>query len=126
MMRAIRKATEDGEHMAVAQYLDCTGALWCHVPNGGHRHLAVAAKLKRMGVKAGVPDFLVFDPPPGMPSAVGVALELKAHGGRVSKQQRGWLDDLQDRRWLAMVALGAGDAITRLRACGYLPGGRSR
>lgn len=30
-----------------------------HIPNGGSRHKAEAAKLKGMGVKAGVPDLLL-------------------------------------------------------------------
>ena len=31
-------------------------ALLFAIPNGGHRHKAVAAKLKAEGVRAGVPD----------------------------------------------------------------------
>ena len=120
----MRWSNEDAEHIVVAEYLDALGVRWFHCPNGGHRFPSVGRKLRKMGVKPGVPDFIIVDPPPGIPDAVGVAVELKANGGRVTKAQREWLDDLQDRRWLAMVAIGAGDAISKLAACGYVSGGK--
>lgn len=33
-----------------------------HIPNGGHRHIYVATKLKRQGVKPGVGDVFVMIP----------------------------------------------------------------
>ncbi len=53
---------------AVARYLDaCPGALWCHVPNEAKRGPKLAAMLKSQGLKAGVPDVLIFTPPPALP-----------------------------------------------------------
>ena len=36
-----------------------------HVPNGGRRDIREAAKFKRMGVKAGVPDLVLLYPSGG-------------------------------------------------------------
>lgn len=55
--------SEEAEQRALAQWLDLHRILWCHVPNGGQRSKAVAGKLKAAGVKAGVPDVLVFNQP---------------------------------------------------------------
>lgn len=49
-------------HMAVAKHLEewaWPSAFWWHTPNGEKRDPATAAKLKRMGVKPGVHDFLI-------------------------------------------------------------------
>jgi hypothetical protein len=63
-----------------------------HSPNGGHRHKAVAAKLKLMGTKRGFPD-LVFYHPVGKWS--GLVIEAKARkGGRTSTEQKDWLEIL--------------------------------
>lgn len=55
--------SEEHEQRALAQWLDLNRILWCHVPNGGQRSKAVAGKLRAAGVKAGVPDVLIFDRP---------------------------------------------------------------
>jgi len=121
------KMTEDQEQQALAAWLDAKGLLWCHVPNGGSRNVREAAKLKRMGVKPGVPDVLIFERPHQskgrLPFAKhGVAIELKrADGGPsdVRDSQRRWLDALYDRGWLCKVAFGADDAIVWLESLGY-------
>ncbi|MBC3486703.1 VRR-NUC domain-containing protein [Pseudomonas sp. SWRI50] len=46
-----------------------------HVPNGGHRIKAVAAKLKGQGVKAGVPDLVL---PMARGGYFGLYIEFKA------------------------------------------------
>ena len=53
---------ENALHMHACQWLrkEVKGLLIFHVPNGEHRHIAVAKKLQRMGVKPGVADFLAF------------------------------------------------------------------
>lgn len=112
--------TEDDIQLAVAQTLDDLGLLWCHVPNGEKRTEAVGRKLKRLGVKRGVPDVLIFDPPPAYPVAVGAALELKTAKGRVSRHQVWWVDGLRERMWLAAVVRGPEEAAERLKEWGYV------
>lgn len=124
--------TEEQEQRALATWLDLMRVTWCHVPNGGHRHAAVAGKLRAAGVKAGVPDVLIFDrlecQDGDRPDAAlvdrGVALELKrskAKGvatGRVSEEQSRWHAALLVRGWIVLVAYGANDAIAQLTALG--------
>lgn len=83
--------TEEQIQAAVAQFLDRalpTDAVWFHPPNGGHRHAAVAAKLKWAGVKPGVPDVVVVW------KGRAIFIELKAKGGSLSDAQKQMQSDL--------------------------------
>lgn len=72
-----------------------------------------------MGVKAGVPDILIFTPPPDA-DAVGAALELKASKRtRVTPAQLQWIEDLRDCGWVARVCYGADESIRWLKSIGY-------
>lgn len=73
------------------------------IPNGGQRHIAVAAKLKAEGVKAGVPD--IFLPAP-RGNSHGLYIELKARGGKVSEAQREMLAALAGQGYACLVAYG--------------------
>jgi len=110
--------TEEQVQNAVAEYLDALGVLWCHSPNGGKRDKIAGARLRRQGAKPGVPDVLIFGRPPSG-DFVGAALELKIKGGRVSEQQRGWLDALEDRGWFTAVCVGVDEAIKTIEFLGY-------
>lgn len=113
---------EDGEQRLLAMWLNLRGWLWTHCPNGGRRTIGVARKLKAAGTKRGVPDVLIFSPPPKQPAggAVGVAIELKrAKGGRVSPDQKRFMDGLQECGWVCYVAHGATPAIKFLKELGY-------
>jgi len=55
------------------------------IPNGGQRHPAVGAKLKREGVLAGVWDVFVCVPVDGYS---GMWLEMKVHPNRLTKTQQ--------------------------------------
>lgn len=107
--------TEDQEQRIVAQFLDLIGFRWSHTPNEGKRNVINGARLKAAGMKRGCPDILIFDRPPDS-DYVGVAIELKRQkGGRLSDEQREWLDALSDRGWLARCCKGADEAIKFVR-----------
>ena len=119
----ILNVSEADHQKALADWLDAIGVLWFHPPNGGHRHRAVAARLKAEGVKAGVPDVWILTPPPRVPDARGVVVELKKKGGRLSSAQRRWLDELAGLGWLTFVSHGWRPAVEWLEGLGY---GRGR
>ena len=118
--KALPVPYEETDQIELAKWLDMRGVLWTHPPMGGLRDKAVAARLQRMGAKAGVPDCLIFTRPPNMTQYVGTALELKRlRGGTVRKKQGQWLDDLEREHWYPVVARGLHDAIDQLERLGY-------
>ena len=81
----MRNNLEDGLHFAVAQYLKLClrdSVVWCHVPNGEKRDIRYAAKLKRMGTKAGWPDIQLFH------DGKAYFIELKSPKGQLSQSQK--------------------------------------
>lgn len=68
-------------------------ALMFAVPNGGHRHIFVARKLKAEGVKAGVPDICL---PVPRGDYAGLWIELKVKGNKPTEVQRQWHKNLAD------------------------------
>jgi len=112
--------TEADEQRVLASYLDHLHLLRFHCPNEARRSPQLGRRLKQLGLRAGVADCLIFDPPPAKPHCRGVALELKRqHGGRLSKAQEEWLDEIRKRGWYAVVCHGADDAIRTMRCLGY-------
>jgi hypothetical protein len=100
--------------------MDLRRILYFAVPNGGWRNKITAARLKRTGTKAGVPDLLIIDYPPKHPCFVGTAIEMKrAKGGKVSDAQERWMRAMEERGWLTMVCRGADEAIRKLTEAGY-------
>lgn len=91
--------------------------LWA-TPNGGNRHIATAVKLKREGVRAGVPD-ITFAYPVG--NYHGLYIELKrVKGGHVSDAQKKMIAHLIASGFAVSVCKGASDAIGVLTS--YLAG----
>ena len=75
-----------------------------HIPNGGTRNKAEAARLKAEGVKPGVPD-LCLPVPRGQYHGLYIELKRK-HGGRISKPQSEWIDALLMHGYCAAVCNG--------------------
>lgn len=97
--------TESQEMQILAGYLDAKGYLWCHPANEGRRSPRAGARLKREGLKRGVPDVLIFAP-------VQIAIELKrVKGGVATPEQTEWLAKLSDSGWKSFLAHGADSAI---------------
>jgi hypothetical protein len=87
-----------------------------HVPNGGHRHIKVAVKLKEQGVKAGVPDLVL---PMARGGYFGLYIEFKAtppFDAAVSPSQDSYIHALTEQGYLAIVCRGHFDAMEQLRA----------
>lgn len=58
--------------------------LWFHVPNGEKRDYVTACRLKAMGVRPGIADFVLLGP-----DGLGRFLELKRKGEHLSEAQEG-------------------------------------
>ena len=111
--------SEESEQIALCKWLDFTGANYCHVPNGGLRSRLEAVRFKRMGVRPGMPDILIFSVPVGLPCN-GVAIELKRRqGGRVTPVQKLMLERLEEDGWITRVCRGSDEAIDFLTGLGY-------
>lgn len=118
------KQSESQLQRAVARVLDASGLLWCHVPNGGQRHPAVAKKLKAEGVKAGIPDVMVFEPPYRPMGAGfrylthnGLALELKVGKNKPTAAQVEWHERLRKNGWRVEVCYTLDEVLGILREC---------
>jgi VRR-NUC domain len=116
-----RKPQQDREHaeaVSLMRWVRLHEVRWpalrwfAAVPNGGARSKVAGAKLKAEGVRPGVPDYLW---PQRSGAYVGLALELKAKGGRVDPAQREWLAHLEAQGWRCVVAHGADEAWAAIR-----------
>lgn len=81
--------------------------LMFHIPNGGARTKIEGARLKREGVKAGVPDIFL---PVARGKYHGLFIELKTGKGKPSKSQAEWVLSLTDQGYGAMVINSFDDA----------------
>ena len=67
-------------------------ALLFAIPNGGNRDAVTGARLKREGVKSGVPDMMLPVPRGGY---CGLFIEVKTPKGRLSVNQQSWFAALE-------------------------------
>lgn len=97
--------TESEEQIALFEWATLQSGkypelLWMfHVPNEGRRSMPTAVRLKREGLKRGVPD--IFLP---VPRGIyhGLFIELKSQsGGRRSNEQKEWIQFLRSQGYVA-------------------------
>lgn len=122
LLKPIRQTRNDGEFrltVAVADHLRlsaCPGVVWAHLPNGEHRSARTGARLKRMGVRRGLADFLIKAP--GEPAGM---LELKVHGNRPTPEQKAFGIAWEEAGGQYAVATGIDEALDILRGWKALP-----
>lgn len=114
-----RVPTEDQEQMAVMSWAHRTkfkdGRLsdyLFHIPNGGSRNIIEATKLKKMGVKAGVPDLQLIVP---NGEVHGLWIELKAQKGKLQPSQQIMIQRLEAQGYMCKVCFGADEAISEIK-----------
>lgn len=84
------------------------GRLLVAIPNGGHRHIGTARKLKAEGVRPGVPDYCLFVARKGYH---GLLIELKEPTkGKLSPTQDEMIRLLSHEWYLCVVAKGWDEA----------------
>lgn len=76
-------------------------------PNGGHRHIATARKLKAEGQRAGFPDLFLHVP---RGTFHGLAIEMKTKTGRLSDHQDDWLTFLASQGYAVAVCRSVNEA----------------
>lgn len=130
----MRSTYEDDLQIAVADWLDLQGWRWFHPANERKTSKAVGAKLKRKGVKRGVPDVMIFErwtdeyyDGENTFHGSGIAIELKCphikpgtdprYPNGVTKtyptpEQKQWLADLKARGWLTAVCRTINEVTT--------------
>ena len=110
----------DVEHQiqkAISQYLDLRGLCYWAVPNGGMRNITVACKLRKEGVKQGVPDIsLVY-------RGKFFGIEVKkpktiTPAGRLSYSQKERISEIEKSGGVVGIAYGVPDVIELLHKWG--------
>lgn len=90
--------------------------LMFHVPNGSYKSIASARKFRREGLRAGVPDICL---PIGRNGFNALYIELKRiKGGKVSEDQKSWIEALNEAGNKAVVCRGWEKAAEVIK--GYL------
>ena len=82
------------------------------IPNGGHRHKAVASRLKAEGVEGGVPGIFL---PVARAEFHGLYIEMKTPKGRLTESQRNWTEALTKQGYRVEISR-AWDAAASLIA----------
>ncbi|MCW2242199.1 VRR-NUC domain-containing protein [Azospirillum canadense] len=115
MRAAPKQRPEEQFHIGVANHLEIVlpvDAWFCHVPNGGKRSKAEAARLKAMGTKAGTPDIeIVYQ-------GRSYWIELKSASGSLSKAQKDCHADLRRAGAPVATARTLEEVETALRGWG--------
>lgn len=106
--------TEAEEQAVVIEFCDLMRLPAIHIANEGRRTLANGRQLVRMGLRRGVPD-LFF--PAALQGYHGLFIELKrTKSGRLTDDQRKWLDYLNRKGYRAVVCYGADEAIKEIKS----------
>lgn len=77
------------------------------IPNGGHRNIVTAVRLKNEGVVSGVSDLFLMMPKGDWH---GLFIEMKAIKGKISKEQKEFISTANENGYLAVVCFGFDDA----------------
>jgi hypothetical protein len=105
------KITEHAEQVNLIQwwryqYPKFAKCLWA-IPNGGARHIGTAVKLKAEGVVSGVSDLFLMIPKNGLH---GMFIEMKIKGGKVSDNQKEFMETANSLGYKCVVCFGFDDA----------------
>jgi hypothetical protein len=103
--------SESAEQIGFLRWFEASfqGVRIFHIPNGGHRAISVAKKMKEEGVRSGVPDLYV--------PVWKLWIEMKrTTGGRLSTDQKDWIAYLEGIGDTVIVARGAKDASEQVIA----------
>jgi len=111
----ILKMTQHPEHYLQKSFFDWLKK--CHpkwrpyffaIPNGGHRHIAVAKYLKAEGVTAGVWDVFCMIP---VGSYKGLWIEFKVDKNKLTTEQKAFGERAIERGYQTLICYNIDDAM---------------
>lgn len=108
---SLQRACIEWANLNISNYPDLE--FMFHPANGGGRSKAEAGVMKATGVKSGVSDLLL---PLSSSCCRGLAIELKSKVGKLSDNQRRWLERFSRDGYLAAVARTLDDFILLVRS----------
>jgi hypothetical protein len=85
------------------------------VPNAGKRSRTAGHRLKREGLKPGVPDVWL---PVARDGYHGLVIEMKHGRNKATVEQSWWLDKLRGQKWRTAICYGWDEA--RAMICEYM------
>lgn len=99
---------EHEEQSAIVRWARQNGIdLLFSIPNGEHRHISVAKRLKAEGLQPGVPDLFLAIPRNGKH---GMFIEVKTLKGTASPLQKAWINALISQGYEAVICRGFEEA----------------
>lgn len=109
------KITEDDIQVSVVEYCEIKKIPIFAIPNAqklsflDRKKAAISmVKLKKTGLKSGVPDLFI---PISNENYHGLFIELKSASGKLSDNQKIWINDLNKNGYKAVVCFSIDDAI---------------
>ena len=104
------KSPEYELQKSVVKYLKLKykNVLYCGSAGGMRTNIRQAVKMKASGYKKGFPDLFIYEP---VGRFHGLAIELKVRGNYASKEQKEWIEGLNEKGYFAQVCTGYDEAI---------------
>lgn len=110
--------TEAQESLKLVQWCDLKGLRIVHIPNEGQRSLRNGWFMRKIGLRSGFPDYVLFVQRGGFG---GLAIELKRlTNSNTSDEQKHWIAHLNEMGYKAVICKGADAAIAVIEE--YLKG----
>ena len=100
--------SEAEEQITVVEYCDLKRIPVYHVPNEAKRSPQGGLYMRRLGLRAGVPDLCI---PVARGKYHSLYIEMKTKKGRVTERQADWIELLREQGMCAYVCHGADNAI---------------
>ena len=111
--RTVNQNTEYQLQKAVCKYLDLSNILYCASMNGQYqKYQSQRNKAKATGMKKGVPDLFIYEP---RGQYHGLAIELKVGYNKPTKEQLEWIEQLNKRKYKAVVCRGIDETLFELQ-----------
>ena len=109
----ISRMSEDRLQSEIIKYIkfQYPKARYCASAGGIRTNISQGRKMKATGYVKGMPDLQIMEAKGGY---FGLFLEIKTYKGRATKEQKEWIEDLNDRGYKAAIVKGLQEALETL------------